>query len=266
MGSANMNHIEDTNLGCVEEFTSHYKEEMMKKISLIRECLSKVDENPEEISVFEDIKKNGRVISDLAMVYGYEGVEVIGMRIVEAVANYSDEVNFGELIIKLENATKAIEDAMLLIDEQKERKVIRELSQYSSVESAQASEEKPEQMSRETDDEQLFDIREDEKLISLLSDTDGQAVEIEQKYDDEKTEGIDADTILGEHYSEINFDIPKSTISDKDEVVGEIIDNDVLEIDFKNADSEAGKDSDGLFKKIGNLFGKKNKNRISYQE
>ena len=133
MALAHMDNFEDTNFGNVEEFNSHYKEEVMKQVTFIRQELTKVDENPEEISVFADIKKCGCVISDLAMIYGYEGVEVIGSRLVEAVDNYSENTNLGDLVIKLENATKAIEDAMSLVDERKERRIIRELSQYSDI-------------------------------------------------------------------------------------------------------------------------------------
>ena len=99
----------------------------------------------------------------------------------------------------------------------------------------------------------------------MLSDTDGQAVEIQQKNEEEDVEDIDAGSILGEHYTNINFDIPKPPDSDNDDI-DEIVDSDVLEINFKNKETESENENDGLFKKLGGLFGKKNKNRIAYKE
>jgi hypothetical protein len=149
---------------------------------------------------------------------------------------------------------------MFLIDERKERELIRDLS-MRKVDSDKESEEE-EQAKEITDNENdspLFDIREDEKLISLLSDADGHAIEMNQsrtKNNESDTIEVDFNSILEKNFPSVDFDIPDPTLDEEDRD----IEDGILEIDFKDTKSMVDTDSRGLLQKISCLLGLKGKN------
>lgn len=266
MGSDYLNFVAEKKNNA-EEFISHYQTEMLSNVSKIRDCIRILKEHPHETDQIQQIREIGNRISDLAMVYGYEGVEVIGTRIVQAI-NLKDknpDEEMETLLIKIEDTTKAIEDAMLLIDERRERELIRELD---AKDKAQPPTPEADSITapNKTSEETMFDIREDEKLISLLSDADGKATEINSNnlQNTEDIEEIDLRSILSEEYLEMEFDIPKSS-PDKSKDLSSLED-DILEIDFKKSPEDKEEINQGLLSKIGNFLGLKHKNRISFQE
>ncbi|HDL18848.1 MAG TPA: hypothetical protein ENH29_07325 [Bacteroidetes bacterium] len=265
MGSDYLNFVEEKKSNA-EEFISHYQTEMISNITKIRDCIRILKDRPHETEQIQQIKETGNHISDLAMVYGYEGVEVIGSRIVQAInlkgENPDEEME--TLLIKIEDTTKAIEDAMLLIDEQKERELIRELDEKNR--SQLPTDAGPITMPNKTAEELMFDIREDEKLISLLSDADGQATEINSSnlHNMEVMEEIDINSILSEEYLEMEFDIPKLSPGNGNDPSS--LEDDILEIDFKKSSEDKEEINQGILSKIGSFLGLKHKNRISFQE
>lgn len=250
-----------------DEFISRYQSEVLINVAEIHECIGKITKNPDDPSLlFQEIKNRCIAVSDLAMVYGYEGVELIGYRIIQTLDNYDKNGDIEVLLSHLNAATKAIEEAMFLIDERKERELIRELNKKTKI----AEKFEPDinqSATMENDDEFLFDIREDEKLISLLSDADGQAVELGQKDEiDGDLDNIDVNSILGEHYSNLDFDIPKPGSKNKQGNVDINGDAKTLELDFKKTKENSEGNKNRIIKKIGNFLGFKKKNRISFQD
>ena len=171
--------IKKKNLKTTDDFISRYQTEMLDNIAKMKESIRLMRTNPEDTSFFQEIKNNWNSINDLAMVYGYEGVELIGKRIIQMLDNFNKNSDIEELLSHLNDATKAIENDMYLIDESKERELIRDLS-FSTNEDENNDFVKNRSETEENDKEFLFDIREDEKLISLLKDANGQATELQQ--------------------------------------------------------------------------------------
>jgi len=265
---SNYNSEKNLTAGTVQEFISHYQTEMQSNVIQMEDSLRWLQQHPEDHSRLQEIKKLGEAISDLAMVYGYEGVEVIGTRIVQVIDSFDSHSNLEQLIAHLDEAAKAVEEAMLLIDERRERQLIRSFSGETTTKPEAPP--LPPATAGENGDEIVFDIREDEKLISLLSDTDGKAIEINQQSehddDNDTPQILDASLIFDKKHPQFDFDIPTSKPKKNALDAIEGIEEDILEIDFKDSTVKvSSKEKDGLLKKISHLLGLKNKTPLSAQ-
>lgn len=252
--------------GSAKEFVAYYQSEIKHQVNAMRELIDQLRNEPQNRLLLEEIRQASQLISDLAMVYGFEGVEVIANRIERAVEKLAKKDVSEEFLIRLEEATGAIEKAMILIDERREREIIRDLSHqtfdsdsFAYVESAvDGTADEPESEENGFD----FDIKEDEKLISILSDVDDEPYEIENRsvasIDENNSDSVpDLEPVDS---SELKFDF---------EVAGEggfpsdepAVEESVLEIDFHKTDQTAEKKKGSLFHKIGRLFGGKSEKR-----
>ncbi len=252
--------------GSAKEFVAYYQSEIQHQVNRIRDLIHQMRKEPQNRPLLDEICQSSRSISDLAMVYGFEGVEVIADRIERAVEKLAGKEASKEFLTRLEEATGAIEKAMILIDERRERQIIRELSQqafdsdsFSYVEPA--GEEYPDE-AKIQDDDFNFDIKEDEKLISILSDVDDEPYEIENKPIPQSNEEKPAPAPDFEPVdsSELNFDFE---VAEEGEFPAEkpTVEEDVLEIDFHRADQDSEKEKGGFFHKIGRLFGGKSEKK-----
>jgi len=117
-----------------------------------------------------EIRRAAEAIQDLAMVYGFEGVETIASRMIHTLNHYAkDRIIDTQFIDKLREASQAIQEVVALIDEQKEREIIRRLSKGSLTEEELEAEEEP--------PPPLFEIKEDKALLSLLDNLEQETEE-----------------------------------------------------------------------------------------
>ncbi len=248
--------------GSAKEFVAYYQSEIQRQVDKMRDLIHQVRKEPQSRLLLDEIRQSSQSISDLAMVYGFEGVEVIADRIERAVEKLAKEDVSEEFLVRLEEATGAIEKAMILIDERRERQIIRELSQqafdsesFSYVESVS---EEPTEAPETQEDNFSFDIKEDEKLISILSDVDDEPYEIENKHaaqgDEKKPKSIPDFKPVDSSELNFDFDVAREGGFSAEEATGE---EDVLEIDFRKVGRDTEKKRGGLFHKIGRLFGGK---------
>ncbi|NOY78553.1 MAG: hypothetical protein GXO76_11855 [Calditrichaeota bacterium] len=252
----------ETVQGSAKEFVAYYQLEIQHQVDTMRELVQQLRKDPQNRPLLEEIHRASQAISDLAMVYGFEGVEVIADRIERAVKKLAKEDVSEEFLLRLGEAIGAIEKAMILIDERRERQIIRDLSRqafdsdsFSYVEPASeiySNDEKTQE------DEFNFDIKEDEKLISILSDVDDELYEIENRpvLPSEKEKADPAPDFEPVDSSELNFEFQtgeEKMFSADESASGE----DVLEIDFQKIRESADKKKEGLFHKISRLFGGK---------
>jgi len=254
----------ETVQGSAKEFVEYYQSEIQHQVNTMRELIHQLRKDPQNRPLLEEIHQASQSISDLAMVYGFEGVEVIADRIERAVKKLAKEDISEEFLVRLGEAIGAIEKAMILIDERRERQIIRDLSRQAfdseSFSYVEPASEKYADGDKTQEDDFNFDIKEDEKLISILSDVDDELYEIENKHIS-PTEKEKADPIPDfkpVDSSELNFDFEaeeeaEEGFSADEPVTGE----DVLEIDFQKMGQGTDKKKVGLFHKIGRLFGGK---------
>ncbi len=245
--------------GAVKEFVSYYHEEMHRNIDRIRRICEKLDAKAAAESV-EEIVAVGQAICDLAMVYGFESEELIGRKIIRAAQAFRSDADAGKLREDLLQSARAAEEVMFVMDEKAAEKEVQESGRDET-----AVEEKPEsaQPEAEIPEELPFDIREDEKLISLLSDADGEAVAIDLNGEqEEEIEVLDINSILPEEKKKTDFDIPEE--EEKDPL--QHLEDDILEIDFREPAADRPGEKKNFFKKLSGLIGRLGKSRISFQE
>lgn len=249
--------------GSAREFVAYYQSEIKRQVNSIRNLIDQLRIDPDNRALLEEIRTASRSIADLAMVYGFEGVEVIADRIEHAVIRLAEGDISDEFLVRLKEAAGAVEKTMILIDEYREREIVRELSRqtfdpesFSYVETAGET-GTPDESASETDFS--FDIKEDEKLISILSDVDDEPYEIENKIfpkEKEEKEPKSAPDFKPVDSSELDFAFegePEESVQISDAS----IDEDALEIDFQKMEPKTEKKSEGFFHKIGKLFGSK---------
>jgi len=252
--------------GSAKEFVAYYQSEIQHQINKMRDLIHQIRKEPQSRPLLEEIRESSQSISDLAMVYGFEGVEVIANRIERAVEKLATEDVSEEFLVRLEEATGAIEKAMILIDERRERKIIRELSQQTfdseSFSYVEPVSEEPKGTPETQENSFSFDIKEDEKLISILSDIDDEPYEIENKHaaqnDEEKSESVPDFKPVDSSELNLDFEVAEEGGFSADDSTAE---DEVLEIDFHKVAQDTEKKKDGLFHKIGRLFGGKSEKR-----
>ncbi|GBD94396.1 hypothetical protein BMS3Abin05_02003 [bacterium BMS3Abin05] len=249
--------------GSAREFVAYYQSEIKRQVNNMRNLIDQLRMDPDNRAFLEEIRTASRSIADLAMVYGFEGVEVIADRIEHAVIRLAEKDISDEFLARLKEAAGAVEKTMILIDECREREIVRELSRktfdpesFSYVEAAGET-GTPDEGASETDFH--FDIKEDEKLISILSDVDDEPYEIENKNFSKEKEEKEPKTVPDfkpVDSSELSFAFegePEESIQMSDASIDEA----VLEIDFQKMEPKIEKKSEGFFHKIGKLFGSK---------
>jgi len=245
-------------VGAVKEFVSYYHEEMHRNIDRLRQLCEKLvpGETPE---CLQEISAIGQAICDLAMVYGFETEELIGQQIMSAAQSYRQDADVEKLREKLLKTARAAEEAMFLMDE---KGVLEEPEVESSPPETAQEPETPQEESRE-EPELLFDIREDEKLISLLSDADGEAFAVDlNTTEDDEIEVLDITSILPEEKKKSDFDIPAG--EDQDSI--QQLEDDILEIDFREPEQRRADEKKGFLKKLSGFLSRKGRNQISFQE
>ncbi len=261
---------EGTVQGSAKEFVTYYQSEIQRQVENMRDMVAQLRRDASNRPLLEEIQSASAAISDLAMVYGFEGVEVIAERIHGAVRRLHDAEITAEFLTRLEEAIGAIEKTMILIDERREREIIRSLSAQAAdsddfvyVEPAVGD-----TVQEDLEETETFDIKEDEKLLSILSDADGEAYEIESKGVPEYS----SETQPTENEQNLEFEPLESEEiaqhfenSEKDDVVFEELNledkDDVL--DFQKEKIPDIKKKRGLWGKIGRLFGSKSPEKES---
>ncbi len=263
---------EGTVQGSAKEFVTYYQSEIQRQVENMRDMVGQLRRDPSNRALLEEIQGASAAISDLAMVYGFEGVEVIAERIHAAVRKLSGDEISDEFLTRIEEATGAIEKAMILIDERREREIIRNLSAKAAnsddfvyVEPAVGEVEE-----QKSDDTGFFDIKEDEKLLSILSDADGEAYEIESQgvsafaaetpvptEEEPKFEPLDSEE-LSRHFEQ----------DEKDEVSFKELnlEDDGLELDFQKEKASEERKKKSIWGKIGRLFGSKTPEKESVSQ
>ncbi len=248
--------------GSAKEFVAYYQSEIQRQVENIREMVAQLRKDASNRALLEEIQGASAAIADLAMVYGFEGVEVIADRIHGAVRRLREEAITDEFLTRLDEATGAIEKAMILIDERREREIVRNLSEQASdshdfvyVEPAVREETSP-----DGEESEGFDIKEDEKLLSILSDADGEAYEItsgeiSSAHSDKaatQNKELDFHPLSSDELTR-HFDA-----KEKDETVFEELDmeEEGMELDFQRDESEKKKKT-GIWGKISRFFGAK---------
>ena len=260
----------DTISETVREFVQYYENEIGKNVNHIYELIEQLKTDSTNYPLLAEIESSAQAISDLAMVYGFEGVEVIASRMKEAIKQHSQQDISPEFLAKLQESARAIAEAMCLIDERKERELIRQWSQDTFHEEKLITEdiEDSESSNPEQDEELVFDIKEDEKLISLLSDEDGADYEIgnlllsiDNNGNDEggidsaevdnamsQPEELASELVVNEEQNETK--IEKTSAAP--------LENDILVLDFQRTEAKKEKKK-GFLAKIAHLFGSKSR-------
>jgi|GEM_PF-3747805 hypothetical protein len=248
------------------EFVAYYVEEMVRNIDQLLAISERLDEEAIDVEqVLQDLQQVGQSMCDLAMVYGYDGVEVVGRRVLTLAGDYRKDRNLEKLRFQVLEAAKAAREVMEEVDEARERQILRRWD--ASAATGEVWQESEQEGASEPED-LLFDIREDERLLSLLSDADGQAYEISdsERYhaaDQDRLKQISGHSLTGggdTEQDEIPFDIPEEDRSfDREETPQD----DVLEIDFRESDRPIHREH--FLKKIGRFLGL-GKSRITIGE
>ncbi len=253
---------EGTVQGSAKEFVTYYQSEIQRQVENIRDMVEQLRRDASNRALLEEIQGASAAIADLAMVYGFEGVEVIAERIHAAVRKLSGNDISAEFLTRIEEAAGAIEKAMILIDERREREIIRNLSAKSAdsddfvyVEPAVSDAEEA-----KSDESGFFDIKEDEKLLSILSDADGEAYEIESQAPSGFAPQTSTNSETEPRFEPLNSeDISRHFEQDeKDEVVFKELnlEGEGLELDFQKGKMPEPKKKKGLWGRIGRFFGK----------
>ncbi|RKY92555.1 hypothetical protein DRQ15_01980 [candidate division KSB1 bacterium] len=260
----------DTISETVREFVQYYENEIGKNVNHIYELIEQLKTDSTNYPLLAEIESSAQAISDLAMVYGFEGVEVIASRMKEAIKQHSQQDISPEFLAKLQESARAIAEAMCLIDERKERELIRQWSQDTFHEEKLITEdiEDSESSNPEQDEELVFDIKEDEKLISLLSDEDGADYEIGNLLLSIDNNGNDEGGIDS---AEVDNAMPQPEELASELVVNEEqnetkiektsaapLENDILVLDFQRTEAKKEKKK-GFLGKIAHLFGSKSR-------
>ncbi|HHM23528.1 MAG TPA: hypothetical protein ENJ23_00635 [Bacteroidetes bacterium] len=259
-------HRDQHPVGAVKEFVSYYHQEMHRNIDRLRELGSRIGKADSD-EIAEEVRKVGQAIYDLAMVYGFETVEVIGQGIIRFVGEWDKGQDAESIRAGLEKFALAAEESMFLKDSVPEVGLPVESEQAASEDDWKPEEENEAPAAREEQGETfLFDIKEDERLISMLRDAEGEALVMDEDVGGidvgEEMEVLDVNSILPEEKKRHEFDIPP----DNEEESMDLLEQDILEIDFTQPEEEKDEEKKSLLKKISSIFSKKSGNRISFQE
>ena len=269
----------DTIGGTAKEFVRYYENEIDRNVNYIYELIEQLQADSDNQPLLEEIECAVQAINDLAMVYGFEGVDVIASRMMGAIKEHKQKDISPGFLLRLQESTNAITEAMCLIDERQERELIRQWSRdtfpnekLANVEIIETpSDSESEEFEEEND--LVFDIKEDEKLISLLSDEDGGDYEIgapllssdsnDNGNGDQFDNEIDSakfDQVMTQP-EELSLDFAESEEQDEQsqvevEMSDSTLENDILALDFQRREQKKEK-KEGLLGKIAHLFGSK---------
>ena len=236
------------------EFVSYYQKEMRRNIADIRKLISDVENQEDTENLLQEIKKSGLAMSDLAMVYGFESEEVIGRTIVMMVDTHDKENDSEKLISNLIDSVKAAE-AVLLVSEKEKEKDGNKIIKYNAEEDSVTI--SSEEVDEGDENGLIFDIKEDEGLISLIKGEYSITTSTIKSTNFE--DGVAENSFLPKDQNRsLKFDIPEEDNSSS-EIQSSFTElDDVLEINFVEKPVVTQKEQKSIFKKITDLFSSKN--------
>ena len=236
------------------EFVSYYQKEMRRNIADIRKLISDVENQEDTENLLQEIKKSGLAMSDLAMVYGFESEEVIGRTIVMMVDTHDKENDSEKLISNLIDSVKAAE-AVLLVSEKEKEKDGNKIIKYNAEEDSVTI--SSEEVDEGDENGLIFDIKEDEGLISLIKGEYSITTSTIKSTNFE--DGVAENSFLPKDQNRsLKFDIPEEDDSSS-EIQSSFTElDDVLEINFVEKTVVTQKEQKSIFKKITDLFSSKN--------
>ena len=236
------------------EFVSYYQKEMRRNIADIRKLISDVENQEDTENLLQEIKKSGLAMSDLAMVYGFESEEVIGRTIVMMVDTHDKENDSEKLISNLIDSVKAAE-AVLLVSEKEKEKDGNKIIKYNAEEDSVTI--SSEEVDEGDENGLIFDIKEDEGLISLIKVEYSITTSTIKSTNFE--DGVAENSFLPKDQNRsLKFDIPEEDDSSS-EIQSSFTElDDVLEINFVEKPVVTQKEQKSIFKKITDLFSSKN--------
>ncbi|MCH8124388.1 hypothetical protein IIC38_00235 [candidate division KSB1 bacterium] len=236
------------------EFVSYYQKEMRRNIADIRKLISDVENQEDTENLLQEIKKSGLAMSDLAMVYGFESEEVIGRTIVMMVDTHDKENDSEKLISNLIDSVKAAE-AVLLVSEKEKEKDGNKIIKYNAEEDSVTI--SSEEVDEGDENGLIFDIKEDEGLISLIKGEYSITTSTIKSTNFE--DGVAENSFLPKDQNRsLKFDIPEEDDSSS-EIQSSFTElDDVLEINFVEKPVVTQKEQKSIFKKITDLFSSKN--------
>jgi hypothetical protein len=234
--------------GHAQEFISYYQQEMQRNISEIRRLISDVRDESDAERLLKEIQNVGNAMSDLAMVYGFENEEAMGRKIACIADACHPDNGLDAALSELDESTKAVEEAMLQISDSHNEHIGSPSEKNLAEDSTNV--EIDEVVIKEESETLLFDIREDEKLISYLEDAHEGAITIDSASDSTTIEFDDSGN------RELGFDIPKE--DENGPGIGlsfAELDTDVMEIDFRESPPTKENESKNLLRRITGFFG-----------
>lgn len=236
------------------EFVSYYQKEMRRNIADIRKLISDVEKQEDTENLLQEIKKSGLAMSDLAMVYGFESEEVIGRTIAIMVDTHDKENDSEKLISNLIDSVKAAE-AVLLVSEKEKEKDGNKIIKYNAEEDSVTI--SSEEVDEGDENGLIFDIKEDEGLISLIKGEYSITTSTIKSTNFE--DGVAENSFLPKDQNRsLKFDIPEEDDSSS-EIQSSFTElDDVLEINFVEKPVVTQKEQKSIFKKITDLFSSKN--------
>ena len=236
------------------EFVSYYQKEMRRNIADIRKLISDVENQEDTENLLQEIKKSGLAMSDLAMVYGFESEEVIGRTIVMMVDTHDKENDSEKLISNLIDSVKAAE-AVLLVSEKEKEKDGNKIIKYNAEEDSVTI--SSEEVDEGDENGLIFDIKEDEGLISLIKGEYSITTSTIKSTNFE--DGVAENSFLPKDQNRsLKFDITEEDDSSS-EIQSSFTElDDVLEINFVEKPVVTQKEQKSIFKKITDLFSSKN--------
>ncbi len=149
-----------------------YIRKVMRGLKNIKMALAKVRANPNDHNSAMEIRGIAEAISELAMMYGYQGVESIAQKISTSF-KLSRVIAERGFLAKVERAIKGIQDVVILEERVESELIIKRITRVDTEPFAQVSnldeleEEQHRMVELESDAKLLFDITE----TNFLSNT-----------------------------------------------------------------------------------------------
>ena len=115
----------DTISETVREFVQYYENEIGKNVNHIYELIEQLKTDSTNYPLLAEIESSAQAISDLAMVYGFEGVEVIALsdvneiKLKEVAKKFSISKTFTDYkeLLKLKEIEARINDLKIIVED-----------------------------------------------------------------------------------------------------------------------------------------------------